>query len=260
LASGRVKASGKDANRTEAMVIAASRKIAERVKEGGYRVLLAGIGTPGLAAWLAFFQLKRDGVEVELALGSGVLGYLPGPGDPNLLSVCHVPSARMLIDTGEMYGFIITGEGAGCLSVIGAAQIDECGNINTTRVGAATYISGSGGNNDNTSGAAEVMVVTAQSKKRCVESVDYVTSRGDRVSTLITDMGVFQKDVDGKFVLTDCMLKAGTVGLENKMHEIQDNCGWIVKAAPSVTASAFPTEQELALLRIFDPGGLLLKD
>jgi hypothetical protein len=147
LPSGRVKASGKDANRTEVMIIAASRKIAERVKEGGYSVLLAGIGTPGLAAWLAFFQLKNAGVDVELALGSGVLGYLPGPGDPNLLSVCHVPSASMLMDTSEMYGFIITGEGARCLSVIGAAQIDEC-EISILRGWARFTTSAGCGNND----------------------------------------------------------------------------------------------------------------
>jgi len=247
--------SDKDANRTEGMIIAASRVIVERVKEAGYQVLLAGIGLPGLAAWLAYYQLKKDGVDIDLVLGSGVLGYQPAPGDPNLLSVCHVPSARMLMDTSEMYGFIISGEGAKCLSVIGAAQIDGCGNINTTKVGKDIYISGSGGNNDNTSGAAEVMVVMAQSKKRCVEKLDYVTSRGDRVSTLITNMGVFRKGADGQFVLTGCILESGANSLANKLNEIQDNCGWKVNAALSVKAVASPSDRELALLKMFDPGG-----
>ena len=249
------KASGKEANSTEVMIVAASRKIAERVKEGGYQVLLAGVGIPGLAAWLAFYQLKGDGIDIELILGSGVLGYKPAPGDPNSMSVYNALSAKMLTDTSEMYGFIISGDGARCLSVIGAAQIDECGNINTTRVGEDIYISGSGGNNDNTSGAAEVMVVTAQSKKRCVETLDYITSRGDRVSTLITNMGVFKKIADGRFVLTDCILETAGAGLAQKMLEIKENCGWAVKAAPSVSTMGYPTEQELALLRIFDPGG-----
>jgi acyl CoA:acetate/3-ketoacid CoA transferase beta subunit/acyl CoA:acetate/3-ketoacid CoA transferase alpha subunit len=247
--------SGKHANRTEAMIIAASRVIAERVKEAGYNVLLAGIGIPGLAAWMAYYRLKQEGTEIRLILGSGVLGYQPAPGDSNLLSVRHVPSAQMLIDTGEMYGFIISGQGAQCLSVIGAAQIDEIGNINTTRVGADTYISGSGGNNDNTSGAAEVMVVTAQSKKRCVEKLDYLTSPGDRVSTLITDMGVFRKGAGGPFVLTGCIPGADGKCPAGKQDEIQDNCGWKVKAAAKVTCMDSPDQRELALLRVLDPHG-----
>ncbi len=102
----------KRANTTEAMIVAASRKIVKRVKEGSYNILLAGIGLPGLAAWLAYYQLKREGTNVELALGSGVLGYQPRPGDPNLLTVSNTPSASMLVDTSEMYGFIISGAGA----------------------------------------------------------------------------------------------------------------------------------------------------
>ncbi|MDD5398769.1 MAG: citrate lyase subunit alpha [Dehalococcoidia bacterium] len=244
-----------DASRTEVMIIAASGVIAERVKESGYQVLLAGIGAPGLAAWLAYYRLRKEGIGVKLILGSGVLGYQPSPGDSNLLSVYHVPSADMLIDTSEMYGFIISGEGAKCLSVIGAAQIDERGNINTTRVGADTYISGSGGNNDNTSGAAEVIVVTAQSKRRCVEQLDYLTSPGDRVSTLVTDRGVFSKDADGRFVLTSCISGIDSKCPVAKQDEIQDNCGWKIKAAAEVTLLDFPDEQELALLRLLDPHG-----
>jgi acyl CoA:acetate/3-ketoacid CoA transferase beta subunit/acyl CoA:acetate/3-ketoacid CoA transferase alpha subunit len=247
--------SGKDAGRTESMIIAASRVIAERVKEAGYQVLLAGIGIPGLAAWLAYYRLKEDGIDIKLILGSGVLGYQPAPGDPNSLSVRHVTSAAMLIDTSEMYGFIISGEGARCLSIIGAAQIDEKGNINTTRVGADVYISGSGGNNDNTSGAAEVMVVTAQSKKRCVEKLDYLTSPGDRVSTLVTDMGVFRKGADGRFILTGCISGTGSKCQVAEQDEVQDNCGWKVKAAAKVTFIESPDERELALLRMFDPHG-----
>jgi len=245
----------RQAGRTEKMIIAASRVIAERVKEAGYKVLLAGIGIPGLASWIAYYRLKQEGVEIKLILGSGVFGYQPGPGDPNSVSVRHVPSAEMLIDTGEMYGFIISGEGASCLSIVGTAQIDEKGNINTTRVGADTYISGSGGNNDNTSGASEVMVVMAQSKKRCVERLDYLTSAGDKVSTLITDMGVFRKGSDGRFILTDCIPAADSKDPAGILAEIQDKCGWKIKADPTLTAIGSFDERDLALLRMFDPHG-----
>jgi acyl CoA:acetate/3-ketoacid CoA transferase alpha subunit/acyl CoA:acetate/3-ketoacid CoA transferase beta subunit len=248
------------ANRTEGMVIAASRVIAERVKDAGYHVLLAGIGIPGLAAWLAYYQLKNEGINIDLALGSGVLGYQPRPGDPNLLTVCNASTAKMLTNTSDMYGFIVSGAGARCLSVIGAAQIDQCGNINTTRVGENKYISGSGGNNDNACGAAEVMVVATQSKRRCVDAVDYVTSQGDRVSTLVTSMGIFTKDQAGKFVLSQCIIESDSSSVEDRIAQIGENCGWPLKAAKKVAVTAAPTENELALLRAFDPQGYLLKD
>jgi acyl CoA:acetate/3-ketoacid CoA transferase beta subunit len=165
----------------------------------------------------------------------------------------------MLTDTSDMYGFIVSGTGARCLSVIGAAQIDERGNINTTRVGTDVYISGSGGNNDNSCGASEVIVVAAQSKRRCVRAVDYTTSRGDRISTLITSMGVFRKAADGRFALAQC-IPDGEASLEERIGQIQENCGWSIKRAEKVEMMAAPSERDLELLRQFDPQSYLLKD
>jgi acyl CoA:acetate/3-ketoacid CoA transferase beta subunit len=258
-APGRTRPAGCKANRTETMICAAAQKIAERVEAEGYNVLLAGIGIPGMAAWLAYYQLREKGVDVELAVGSGVLGYHPRPGDPNLLNVCNASTAKMLTDTSDMYGFIVSGTGARCLSVIGAAQIDERGNINTTRVGTDVYISGSGGNNDNSCGASEVIVVAAQSKRRCVRAVDYTTSRGDRISTLITSMGVFRKAADGRFALAQC-IPDGEASLEERIGQIQENCGWSIKRAEKVEMMAAPSERDLELLRQFDPQAYLLKD
>jgi acyl CoA:acetate/3-ketoacid CoA transferase alpha subunit/acyl CoA:acetate/3-ketoacid CoA transferase beta subunit len=259
LASPNTRQAVHAANGTEAMICAAARSIAQRVREGGYNVLLAGIGIPGMAAWLAYYQLRENGIDVELALGSGVLGYHPRPGDPNLLNVSNALTAKMLTDTSDMYGFIVSGAGARCLSIIGAAQIDERGNINTTRVGTDVYISGSGGNNDNSCGASEVIVVAAQSKRRCVRAVDYTTSRGDRISTLITSMGVFRKAADGKFALAGC-IPDGATAVEERIRQIQENCGWSIKRAEKIEIIDPPGERDLELLRLFDPQAYLLKD
>jgi acyl CoA:acetate/3-ketoacid CoA transferase alpha subunit/acyl CoA:acetate/3-ketoacid CoA transferase beta subunit len=259
LVPNRTRPAVQGVNRTETMIAAAAKKIAERVEEAGYNVLLAGIGIPGMAAWLAYYQLREKGIDVELALGSGVLGYHPRPGDPNLLNVSNAATAKMLTDTSDMYGFIVSGEGAKCLSVIGAAQIDERGNINTTRVGQDIYISGSGGNNDNACGASEVIVVATQSKRRCVLAVDYTTSRGDRIGMLVTSMGVFKKAADGEFVLAECILDGG-VSLEERIEQIQENCGWSIKKAEKIEIIDPPSERDIELMRTFDPQGFLLKD
>jgi acyl CoA:acetate/3-ketoacid CoA transferase alpha subunit/acyl CoA:acetate/3-ketoacid CoA transferase beta subunit len=260
LSTGGVRTAAKAANRTEIMIAAAAKKIVERVKEAGYHVLLAGIGIPGMAAWLAYYQLREMGINVELALGSGVLGYHPRPGDPNLLNVSNATTAKMLMDISDMYGFIVSGTGAKCLSVIGAAQIDERGNINTTKVGTDLYISGSGGNNDNACGAREVIVVAAQSKRRCVKAVDYTTSRGDRISTLVTSMGVFEKAADGNFVLSECILDEGAASVDERASQIQENCGWAIRKAGKIKVIEPPSGRDIELLRIFDPQGYLLKE
>ncbi len=252
--------SSRDVNATEMMIVAACRKIVEKVKETGFNVLLAGIGTCGLAAWLAYYQLKKEGVDVYLALGSGVLGYQPEPGDPNLINVANSYTASILTDINDMYGFIISGANARCLSVIGAAQIDDQGNINSTKISPDTYIIGSGGGNDNASGACEVMVVAAQSKRRCVAKVDYITSPGARVKTLVTTMGVYEKNSNGKLVLTECILETRDTIPEEKLKTIEQNCGWKLETAADLQFAEPPAEDEILLLRSFDPNGYMLKD
>lgn len=251
---------GRTCSTAEMMVIAAARQICEKVKENKYHTLLAGLGTCGLAAWLAFYLLRAEGYGVELVLGSGVFGYNPRPADPMLLNVSNACTAKMLIDTSDMYGYYISGNTANCLSVIGAAQIDRLGNINSTLIKPDTYIIGSGGGNDNACGAREVLVVAAQSRRRCVETVDYITSPGTKVRTLVTNMGIFKKDGAGKFVLTHYLPGTESVSVEASINKIRENCGWEMEVSPDLGTIDVPTDHELTILRMLDPQGYLLKD
>jgi acyl CoA:acetate/3-ketoacid CoA transferase beta subunit len=127
-------------------------------------------------------------------------------------------------------------------------------------VGENDSFSGSGGNNDNACGAAEVMVVVAQSKKRCVQNLDYITSRGDRVSTLITTMGIFEKSPEDMFTLTGCIPGQQETTLKERITEIIENCGWTPQISQAICFTTPPAIDEIALLRSFDPKRYLLSD
>ena len=188
-------------NSTEMMVVAAAREIKEIVVQRDYQTVLSGIGSPGLAAWLAFYLLKKEDYHIDLMTGTGQVGFAPRPGDPFLMTLSNVMTCEMLTDTVELYGTFVGGANNKCLSVIGTAQIDQNGNINTSKMGGLYFI-GVGGAADALN-ASEALVVTKQSRERLVEKVTFVSCSGQRIKTLVTDLGVFKKlEGEKTFTLT----------------------------------------------------------
>src|SRR5690606_22560365 len=109
-------------------------------------------------------------------------------------------TGSMLSDVTTILGVMTAGPRNRAIGVLGAAQVDASGNLNTTRL-PKLLLTGSGGANDIASGASEVMVTIGQSPKRLVERVDFVTSPGRAVRTVVTPAAVFERD-DAGFVLT----------------------------------------------------------
>ena len=163
-------------NEIEFAIVAASHKIKEIFIKGGFKTLFAGIGLGGLAGWLAYYALKEEGREVYM-VGAGI-GFDPRPADPLMSSSSNIATSRMLVDAVDIHGVCIGGVKKACLGILGAAQIDKQGNINSSRVSVTTYIGGAGGGNDIANGAKEVIVVTKQKKDRFLEKVPYVTCPG----------------------------------------------------------------------------------
>lgn len=233
---------------SERMIIAASREIARAVRERGYRSILCGLGAAHLAAWLAEAQLRAEGIAVTLLTEVGAVGFRPLPGDPFLFALRNVPTAPMTADTLTVLGMFVGRERAQCLGVLGAAQVDRRGNLNTTRLPDGGFLMGSGGANDVASTAAEVIVVAKQSRRRLVERVNYVTSPGARVSTVITQLGVYRKTND------DLILSA-LFGDEPTIDAAREACGWDLQIAREVAALPPPNGVEREALRRFDPQG-----
>jgi len=238
-------------NAAEAMVVTAARLLSEKIRAHGYRTYLAGVGNSNLAAWLSAYQLKAEGVDVELMAETGMLGYLPRPAEPFVFSFRNFPSSKMLTDIFHVMGIFMGGGQNRCIGSLAAGQIDKHGNINSTMVPGVTYITGSGGANDIASAAREVVVTLAQSRRRFVEKVPYVTAPGRRVFTVVSDLGVYEKaDEHAELVLTG--IPAGKPETE-LVQAAREACGWDLKVAPRLRRFEPPTVEELRLVRLFDP-------
>lgn len=237
---------------SEVMIAGAAREIDSAVRERGYQSILAGIGASHLAAWLAEADLRADGVSVNLLAEVGTVGFQPLPGDPFLFALQNVTTASLTSDILTVLGMLVTRKSEPCLGVLGAAQVDRRGNLNTTRLPNGDFLMGSGGANDVASGAAEVIVVARQSRGRFVERVAHVTSPGERVSTLVTQLGVYRK-VDGGFRLTGVFAPQSELG--RAVQAAREACGWELQVAPEVEALPLPTADERLQMRSFDPVG-----
>ncbi|TMQ25037.1 MAG: glutaconate CoA-transferase [Candidatus Rokuibacteriota bacterium] len=239
------------ANSGERMVVTAARILADKVRTRGYQSFLAGVGNSNLAAWLAAYELKAAGHDVEVMAETGMVGYLPRPAEPFVFSFRNFPSSKMLTDILHVMGIFMGGAQNRCLGSLAAGQIDKQGNINSTLVPGRQYITGSGGANDIASSAREVVVTLAQSPRRFVDKVPYVTAPGRRVSTVVSDLGVYAKpDEHGE--LTLIAVPAGRPEGE-AVEAARAACGWDLKIAPRVASLEPPTADELRLVRLFDP-------
>ena len=231
----------------EMMLIALAREILSSVSRHGHQLVLAGAGAAATAAFLAHYQLKSAGFE--LGTGNGQIGYTPIPGEPILASEAGVRRSKLLTDTIMMQGVFVGGENNKCLSILGAGQMDKHGNINSTKTSKGKFLVGSGGANDALN-ARETIICLDQSKDRFVETLAYVTGRGDAVTTVVSTMGVFRKpNPQDELHLVACFPNPHVRSPEEIVNEIRNHCGWELKTAPVVEEVLRPSAEELQLLR-----------
>ena len=121
---------------------------------------------------------------------------------------------------------------------------------------------GTGGANDIASLCREVIIVTPHEKRRFVRRVDFITSpawlRGDGsrrragllfggVSRVVTTLGILGFDPETRRM----RIEATHPGVD--VAAIQANTGFELAAAPEVTVTEPPSDDELAMLRALDP-------
>jgi acyl CoA:acetate/3-ketoacid CoA transferase alpha subunit len=235
-------------NRAERAAIFASREIIDSVEKHGYDTILAGIGISHLAAWIATHRLRDRDVPIDLLVELGASGLVPPPGQPFLLPVRGMESCPMLTDVLGILGFIANN--TRMLGSLSAGQIDKYGNINSTKVG-DFFLFGSGGANDVSVKAREIVVTLVQDARRLVEKVPYVTCPGQNVKKLVTDRAVFEK-VDEEFVLKRISVEEGE-SEEEVLEIIVQNMGWKPKRAEKLVWLDVPIQEEILMLRCFDP-------
>ena len=245
------------ANGWERAATFGARVLAERIGALGADTALAGAGVANLATWLGVRQARAAGSACVLCAELGLWEYEPTPADPFVFNHRAFPSATMLADSSEILGMVMPGPGTRSVACLGAAIIDVTGAIDSTVVPGKTFLVGSGGGNDVASAADDVVVVTTLTGRRTCEAVPYVTSPGHRVSHLVTDLGLFAKGDDGRFVLV--AVPAGTGSVDDRVEQVRAVCGWPLVVADRLAELPAPTPEELEALRRWDPQGFFLR-
>lgn len=243
-----------DCEPAEMMVVEAARLLKERIKANGYRTILAGIGASNLAAWKAWYDLRREDYGVDLMAEVGFFGYTPRPSDPFIFNFRNMNTCTMLTDVFTVLGSMVGAENNRAIGVLGAGQVDRMGNINSTKMPELDlFLVGSGGACDVALGAREMLLTVPQDNLRTPHTVSYITAPGHRVRTLVTTMGVFEKPPgEEEFVLAACFPGVGADERE-AVERISSRCGWELRTARSLRVVEPPREDELYDIRIFDP-------
>ena len=202
-------------------------------------IVFVGIGLPSLACNLA---LATHAPHLELIYESGTIGSRPeriplSIGDPAL-----VTGALMVVPMTEIFQYVLQ-RGHIDVGFLGAAQVDRLGNINTTVIGSydkpKVRLPGSGGAAEIAIHAKRVIVVTKLDKRAFPARVDFITSPGDRVTRVITDKCVF--DREGELILTG--LYEGVT-----IDDVRANVGWDLRVAPTIGVIDPPSGEALEAL------------
>jgi acyl CoA:acetate/3-ketoacid CoA transferase alpha subunit len=247
------------ATRQERLIVLGARAVADRVRTGRYDTLLAGIGSSHMAAWLAAELLRQEGREVKIVAELGAYGFTPEEGDVFLFSLRHARQSEGLSGVAEILGGMVAANPR-ALGVLGAAEIDESGTINTSRSKDGRWLTGSGGANDIASTTDCVVLATA-SRRRFVPVVNYRTSPGDRVREVVSQFGRFQRSATEPFRLASWLPDAAA-DVPDDPAQLRAQASRVIEEFTTWQASADDvvvekpvSEEELALLRAFDPQG-----
>jgi glutaconate CoA-transferase subunit B len=255
--------------RQEMMAIATGREI----RDG--ELAIFGVGLSMLAG---YFAQAHHAPKVRAMTEGGVYGSTPVGGLPWGIE-CNRISANATSFTNALDALgCLVASGRCDVGIIGAAQVDKFGNVNTTGIwdgpiGAryrlpATRLTGAGGANDIACGAGRVVIMVTHELKRFAEQVDYISSPGyleggnarERYgfigggpSAIVTTLGILRPDPVSKEFILDSYFSFSSI------EEIRANTGWDLKISPDVKVVPEPAPQELAALRRVDQTGALRK-
>jgi glutaconate CoA-transferase subunit B len=221
----------------ETMAVEAAR----RLRDGS--VCFVGIGLPSLACNLARATHAPDTV---LVYESGTIGAKPTElplsiGDGELAE-----TADIVVSVPEMFAYWLQG-GRIDVGFLGAAQIDRRGNLNSTVIGSydtpKVRLPGGGGAPEIATQAREVFVMLRQTRRTFVERLDFCTSTGERVSVVVTDLGVLEpRGAERELTLTH-------VHRGVDPERAREATGWPLRVADDLRETPPPTERELTALR-----------
>lgn len=245
----------------ELMIVAASKQIKNN------EVVFVGTGLPMLACLVA---KATHAPNLYMLFESGIIDpkpvHLPkGVGDFKLLKGATKSTSLNYVLTLLQGGYIDVG-------FLGAAEVDQYGNINTTYIG-GTYESpqlrlpGSGGANDIASNAKRTLVIMPHQKRKFKKNLSYLTTpgylqggdsriqaglKGGGPSRIITDKAILDFEPTSKKMRLLELHPGVTV------EEVQELTEFELVISSNIETTQEPTESELSLIREFDREGVYI--
>lgn len=252
---------GDEVTLTERLIISASRILAEEIKNKKIEMVLAGIGVSHLTAWLVYKRLKVEGFSIQLLTETGYYGYEPIDGDPYIFNFGNLHTNSKQSSFVEILGQFVGDSNHSCLAILSAAQIDEHGNLNSTKIPDKNlYLTGSGGANDIASVASHVVVMMSGDRRKFVKQVPYNTSPGDKVSAIFTNVAALTRDnFDIPFVVSHWIANGQNHTISDFKQSLNELLPWDVEIDKGADVMHDPTSQELEWLRALDPQKEFLK-
>ncbi|MFC1987215.1 CoA-transferase subunit beta [Chloroflexota bacterium] len=217
-----------------------------------------------------------------------------------LAKLTHAPNATLIFETGlmgsEPLRMILFIDDNGChdgafcvttlwrvfsdlqrgyydLGLLGAAQLDRYGNINSTLIGDYLHpqvrLPGSGGGNDIGSSVGRLVIMTKLEETRFVPQLDYMTTpgylqgwdtrakaglTGGGPIAVITDKCNFKFEPDSREMVLDSLHPNMT------LEKVKREVSWEIKLPPQVKITEPPTEEQIELIRTLDPAGFVLRE
>ncbi|MFN2103373.1 MAG: CoA-transferase subunit beta [Candidatus Promineifilaceae bacterium] len=249
-----------DYSKNELMIVSASRALR------GSRVVFVGVGLPNIACNLA---RRSHSPEMELVYESGVFGAQPARlplsiGDPTLVS-----GATSVTSMADLFMYYLQG-GLVDVALLGGAQIDRFGNLNTTVIGdydrPKVRLPGSGGACEIAINAKKIFMIMRLKRRAFVDKIDFLTSPGhleggnsrERMdypgagpNLVITDRALFSFDnPEREMMLVE-------LGPGESVESIQEEVGWDLRVSEKLKDMPQPETADLAIIREqLDPTGM----
>jgi glutaconate CoA-transferase subunit B len=239
--------------------------VAARMLKGAHTVFV-GVGLPNIACNLARFTVAPD---LELIYESGVYGARPerlplSIGDPTLVS-----GATSVVSMADLFGLYLQ-RGLVEIALLGGAQIDRYGNLNSTVIGPyakpKTRLPGSGGACEIATNAQRTFMIMRLKRRAFVDKLDFVTSPGhltggDSRARLGLPGGGPELVITDKAILDfanperEMQLTALYPGVTRQ--DVQGEVGWPLRMCETIQEISAPSAEELRLIREeVDPHGM----
>jgi len=233
-------------------------------------VTFIGVGIPLIAGIVAVATHAQDCVLIYEGGGIGARARrAPWTISDNPTTDNAIASVQMWRVFSDQQRGLIT------LGIIGGAEIDPFGNLNTTVILGDGYtyarpkirLPGSGGANDIASSAGRTVIMMRLQKGKFVKKLHHITSPGHLSGPgarekaglvgagpvlVVTERCVFGFDEQTKEMYLKELFPGVTV------EDVRALVDWDLKVADDIARVEPPTEEQIRIMRSFDPMGFIL--